>query len=387
MTIGEDRVLKAEAEINRMNSFFPILPRLGNRWAEARPWEGRTVALNLHLTTLTGSLLREMTLGGGQFVVGAASPATTDPGTVDFLRNQGIPVYTGGDMEDRYLQILDHRPELLVDVGFDLVTALLDRRPQQVSGVHGAIEITRSGISRLRERKAAPPFPVINVNDGRLKNAVENRHGVGEAFWQAVARLTGMHLAGRRVAVFGYGPVGKGLAIYARAAGMNVDVMDRDPVRRLFAHYDGFGTPNANEALARAQIIVSATGGTGVLNAAALMRARDGVVVANAGHGGDEVDVASIEAAASRVDHVADHVIRYRLEDGPRLTVLGNGHPLNIVLNSGSPEPVLLHFAVIGLTLEWMAKNEVQSGEVLVPDAIEAVAAALALEALEVPGA
>lgn len=387
MTIGEDRALKAEAEINRMNSFFPILPRLGNRWAETRPWEGRTVAMNLHLTTLTGSLVREMTLGGGQFVVGAANPATTDPGTVDFLRNQGIPVYTGGDMEDRYLQILDHRPDLIVDVGFELVGALLDRRPQQVAGVRGAIEITRSGITRLRSRTSPPPFPVVNVNDGRLKNAVENRHGVGEAFWQAVARLTGMHLAGRRVAVWGYGPVGKGLAVYARAAGMNVDVMDRDPVRRLFAHYDGFGTPTASEALARAQIIVTATGVTGVLTAEALAHARDGVVIANAGHGGAELDMAGIEAAASRVDHVADHVIRYRLEDGPRVTVLGNGHPLNIVLNSGSPEPVLLHFAVIGLTLEWMAKNAVPSGEVLVPDAIEAAAAALALDALEVPGA
>lgn len=385
MSTSDDRALRAEAEIGRINSFFPILPRLGNRWAASRPWEGRTLALNLHLTTLTGALVRELTLGGGTFVICAANPATTDPGTVQFLRNQGIEVYTGGDMEDRHVQALDHQPDLIVDVGFDVLGALFDRRPKQLEGVRGAIEITRSGITRLRERKN-PPFPVVNINDGRLKNAVENRHGVGEAFWQAVARLTGMHLSGRRVAVIGYGPVGKGLAAYARAAGLCVEVIERDPVQRLFAHYDGYPTPQLDDALSRVGLVVTATGAGGVLGVDQLARAKDGIVLANAGHGGDEIDVASIQRAAVRVDNVAEHVVRYRLEGGPRVTVLGGGHPLNIVLNSGSPEPVLLHFAVLGLALEWLARTEVPAGEILVPDEIEDRAAALALEALDLTG-
>lgn len=160
MSKTDDRALVAEAEIGRMNSFFPILPRLGNRWAASRPWEKRTVALNLHLTSLTGALIREMTLGGGTFVVSAANPATTDPGCVEFLRNLGIEVYTGGDMADRHLQILDHTPDLFVDVGFQLVDALFDKRPKQIEGVRGAVELTRSGITRLRER-ANVPFPVL----------------------------------------------------------------------------------------------------------------------------------------------------------------------------------------------------------------------------------
>lgn len=389
MTIGEDRALRAESEIGRFNSFFPILPRLGNRWAASRPWEGRTVALNLHLTTITGNLVREMALGGGTFVISAANPATTDPGTVEFIRNQGVSVYTGGDGEDRHVQVLTHNPDFVVDVGFELIGTLLDKRPAQAAKLRGAVEVTRSGITRLRERaaRAKLPFPVVNINDGRLKKAVENRHGVGEAFWQAVCRLTGMHLAGRRVAVFGYGPVGKGLAIYGRAAGMLVDVVDLDPVRRLFAHYDGFGTPTVEDAIARAQLAVTATGGSRVITADVLAKARDGLVLANAGHGGDEIHLEGIQQAAQREDQVADHVVRYHLEGGPRVTVLGGGHPLNIVLNSGSPEPVLLHYAVLGLTLEWMANATLAPGETPVPDDIEAAAAALALDALEVPGA
>ncbi len=382
MSTADDRALKAEAEIGRINAFFPILPRLGNRWAASRPWEGRVLALNLHLTTLTGALIQELSLGGGTFLVSAANPATTDPGTVQFLRNQGIEVYTGGDMEDRHQQVLNHRPSMLVDVGFDLIHALLEKRPDLVPQITGAVEVTRSGITRLRQRKNLP-FPMMNINDGRLKNAVENRHGVGEAFWQAVSRLTGMHLSGRRAAVVGYGPVGRGLAAYARAAGLNVEVVERDPVRRLFAHYDGFPTPSLSEALSRAHLLVTGTGARHVVTAADLGSARDGLVLANAGHGGDEIDVHGIQRAAIRVDQIAEHVVRYRLDSNARVTLLGNGHPLNFVLNSGSPEPVLLQFAVLGLALEYLATQSVAPGELLVPDAIEDAAAALALESLE----
>lgn len=383
---AEDRALEAEREVGRINAFFPILPRLGNRWAASRPWEGMTIALNLHLTSLTAALVRELELGGGTFVVSGASPATTHAGTVEMLRNEGIEVYTGRGRADRFAAVLDHQPDLIVDVGFELVNALLDRRPEQAERTRGAIEITRSGITRLRERVDDLPFPVLNINDGRLKNAVENRHGVGEALWQAVAQLTGMHLAGRRVAVLGYGPVGKGLAMYARAGGMAVEVVEPDPVRRLFAHYDGFVTPSLDAALARAGVVVTATGRGGALGLADIRRARNGVVLVNAGHGGDEIDVQGVRDAADTAEHIGEQVVRYVLEDGPQVTVLGEGHPLNIVTNAGSPEPVLLHFAVLGLALEHLATADLPRGEIVVNDTIEAQAAAYAHEALNPTG-
>jgi adenosylhomocysteinase len=383
---AEDRALEAEREVGRINAFFPILPRLGNRWAASRPWEGLTVALNLHLTSLTAALVRELELGGGTFVVSGASPATTHAGTVEMLRNEGIEVYTGRGRNDRFAAVLDHEPDLIVDVGFELVNALLDRRPEQARHTRGAIEITRSGITRLRERGDILPFPVLNINDGRLKNAVENRHGVGEALWQAVAQLTGMHLAGRRVAVLGYGPVGKGLAMYARAAGMAVEIVEPDPVRRLFAHYDGFVTPSLDTALERAGVVVTATGRGGALGLEHIHRAPNGVILVNAGHGGDEIDVEGIRSRAVRAEHIGERVVRYALESGPQVTVLGDGHPLNIVTNAGSPEPVLLHFAVLGLALERLVTQDLPAGETIVDNTIEAEAAAYALDALSPSG-
>ena len=76
--MNEDRSLSAEQEVGRINAFFPILPNLGNHWAAERPWEDATIALNLHLTTLTACLVRELSLGGGTFVLSAANPRTTD---------------------------------------------------------------------------------------------------------------------------------------------------------------------------------------------------------------------------------------------------------------------------------------------------------------------
>jgi adenosylhomocysteinase len=386
MTTLAERALRAEAEIGRINTFFPILPLLGNQWAARRPFEGRVVGVNLHLTTLTGALIRELTLGGGTFVVCAAAPETTDKGVVDLLRQQGIEVYTGGDLKDRHAQVLSHSPDVLVDVGFELSDALIARRPDLLPHLRGVIEISKSGVTKMRERKNLS-FPVVNLNDGLLKNAVENRHGVGEALWQAVGVLTGMHLSGRRALVLGYGPVGRGLAAYARAAGMTVEVVDRDPMRRLLAHYDGFPVPSLDDAITRAGIIVTATGTGGALPVSALERARDGAVLVNAGHGGNEIDLDGIQRVSTRVDNIADHVVRYHLDKGPRITVLAHGHPLNIVTNSGSPEPVLLHFAVLGFALEWLVGNaSPPTGEVVVSREIETKAAELALAALEATG-
>lgn len=381
MSTDEDRAFQAEQEIGRINAFFPILPTLGNRWAASRPWEGKTVALNMHLTTLSAALVRELTLGGGTYVVCGASEATTDPSSVALLRTQGIDVYTGGDGEDRFLQTLDHEPDLIVDVGFGLLGSALDKRPQLARSLTGAVEATRSGIVRLRHRKKVP-FPVVNINDGRLKTAVENRHGVGEAIWQAVQSLTGMHLSGRRVGVVGYGPVGSGLAAYARAAGMSVEVVERNPIKRLLAHYDGYPTPDMSDMVSRVGVLVTATGHARSVTLEDLNRARDGMVLLNAGTGGDELDMEALRSSSARVDNIAEGVVRYRLHGGPRLTVLGNGYPLNIVLNSGSPEPVLLQFALLGLALDWVANTKLDQGEVLVSQALEDQAASLALQAL-----
>jgi len=374
------RAARAAAEIDRIKAFFPLTKILGNRWAASRPFEGHRIGVSAHLTTLTGALIPELALGGGEWLVCGASEATTDHDVVALLRDSGIKVYTTGSREDAHAQVLDHEPTLLADVGADLIGNLVRSRPEQATGLRGAVEVTKSGVTRLRELEL--PFGVININDGSLKPAIENRRGVGEGLWHAAQSLTGMHLSGRRVTVIGYGPVGHGVAHFARALGAGVHVVERDPIRRLIAHYDGYPTPTLDEALIGAGIIVSATGGHRVVPASKLHAAREGLVLINAGHGNDEIDVQGIKDIAEGIDQVADRVTRYRLEGGPSVVLLADGHPLNIVMNAGSPEPVLLHFAVLGLALEWLTRHDIAPGELLVPRAIEQEAAELAHIAL-----
>lgn len=377
---ADERSARAAADVARINAFFPIMPVLGNRWAASRPFEGRTIVLSAHLTTLTATMLRELSLGGGTWIVVGASEATTDQGVVNLLRDYGLEVYAPGGREDHLARALEHEPDLLADIGGQLIASAIERRPDLSKKIKAAVEVTRSGVTRLQGLKL--PFGVVNINDSQLKYGVENRHGVGEGLWHSVQTLTGMHLSGRRVGVIGYGPVGRGVAAYARAAGAAVEVVETNPIRRLYAHYDGYPVPRPDDMLKRVGIVVTASGRRGVLKASDLAGAREGIVLVNVGHGNDEIDVQGIVSASSGVDHVAEKVVRYKLEGGPTVVLLAGGHPLNIVMNSGSPEPVLLHFALLGLTLEWLTRNPVAPGLIDVLPAIEDEAATLALQAL-----
>jgi adenosylhomocysteinase len=378
---SDPRATRAAAEISRINAFFPIMTILGNRLAAARPFEGKTIAISAHITTLTGALIRELALGGGQWIVCSANHATTDHGVVAMLRDNNVTVYTLGNLDDAYREALKHRPNLIADVGAELMATLANEFPELSENVMGAVEVTRTGITRIRELENLP-FGVVNINDGKLKPAIENRHGVGEGLWHATQALTGMHLSGRRVGVIGYGPVGHGVAAYARAAGAHVVIVEPRPIRQLTAHYDGFPTLPLEECLRRVGIAVTCTGAKAAITTDHLANANNGLVLINAGHGNDEIDVASIRASASSIEQISDHVVRIRLETGPMVVLLADGHPLNIVTNAGSPEPVLLHFALLGLTLEWLANGAIEPGEIPVPSELEDQTAELALLAL-----
>src|SRR4051812_23547893 len=116
----QDPTTRVLAELGRIDTFFPILSTLGDRWAAARPWEGLTIGLHLHLTTLTATVVRELVLGGGRWICSAANPATTDPGVVAFLRDLEVEVHSGGGIDDGIVATVDAEPDLFADVGFAL---------------------------------------------------------------------------------------------------------------------------------------------------------------------------------------------------------------------------------------------------------------------------
>lgn len=123
-------------------------------------------------------------------------------------------------------------------------------------------------------------------------------------------RITNRVTNGRRVAVFGYGSVGQGVAMYFRNVFSLVSVLEPQPVLRLRALLDGFEVPERDEALSNADIVVTVTGSRGIVKAADLARLRDGVILINAGHLPWEIDVDGMLAdpSVNSVDDVVDGI-------------------------------------------------------------------------------
>lgn len=348
-----------EQEVSRINAVFPLFETLLHELAERRPFEGLTLGWNCHLTSLTAVAARALVAGGGRWRVSECNPATTFPPVADYMASLGMEIFRG---EERHHHVLQQPLDLVADTAFDLTDRLLRGGYPHP---RGALEITASGVSRLRHRVL--PFGVVNLNDGALKPAIENRHGVGEGLMQALSLTTGQFPGGRHFLVVGYGAVGAGVASYARAAGALVQVVEQDPIRALVAHYDGFGVTSLHEGLRHATVVVTATGERGIITPELLATCPEGTVLANVGHWGGEIDPGPHTSQT-----LGPQIQRITLPGGRRVILLAKGEPLNIVLNTGSPEPTLIHIATEVFTLQWLATSPpLPPGEVIVPRWIE----------------
>jgi adenosylhomocysteinase len=168
------------------------------------------------------------------------------------------------------------------------------------TSVVAGMESTGSGIARLRAFEAAgsfPGYPLFNCDDVPIKDGLHNRYLVGQSAWQAFTERTQLSLHRKRVLVVGYGLVGRGVALTARALGGAVSVAEQDPARTLEARYDGFVTGPLDELISGADVVVTATGRRHVVSALHVRLLADGCFLLNVGHTGDEIEV---EALGSR---------------------------------------------------------------------------------------
>src|SRR5262249_30854165 len=185
---------------------------------------------------------------------------------------------------------LEHQPQVTMDDGADLVSALVfvslgrldDVHPQVrdwaktkstaerkalIEAVTGSMEETTTGVNRLRamERDGVLPFPVVAVNDAQTKHFFDNRYGTRQSTIDGIIRATNGLLAGRKLVVAGYGWCGKGVALRARGLGSNVVVTEVDPIRALEAAMDGFSVMPIAEAAAIGDVFITVTGNAGII--------------------------------------------------------------------------------------------------------------------------
>lgn len=301
----------AEGEAAWWRILLPISTDVGRAVADL-DFEGRTVSCFQHVTMVNSITLAPLVGAGARLRIAAVNPDSTDDVGAAYLAKIGAEVWAWSRMGDDDVSeglewLLSERSDAVSDMGGELTAGCVARDIPPIA----ALEATTSGLHRLADIEI--PFPVLDWNSIPLKDRLHNRHHVGLTAWPAFSAVTGLALHGRSVLVVGFGPVGRGVALAARALGAVVSVAELDPIRALEAQHHGCRDVSLEEGLASCSIVVTATGIEGVLGSDQLSGLRPGAILVNVGHSNREIDVAWLDQQPH--NHVRPSIDRYTIDD------------------------------------------------------------------------
>lgn len=372
---------------------MPVLRQIQERFAEEKPLDGIRISACCHVTTETAHLAIALKNGGADAVLIASNPLSTqDDVAASLVADYGIPVFAikgeDNDTYHRHVQTaLDHRPNIIIDDGSDVVATLVKERQDQLSDIIGTTEETTTGIVRLRAmfNDGVLTFPAMNVNDADTKHFFDNRYGTGQSTLDGIIRATNMLLAGKIVVVAGYGWCGKGAALRARGMGANVIVTEIDPTRAIEAVMDGFRVMPMAQAAPQGDLFITVTGNKHVIRREHFEAMKDGAIVCNSGHFDIEIDLQSLKEMANEVKQVRNFTEQYLLTNGKSVIVLGEGRLVNLAAAEGHPSAVMdMSFANQALACEYLVKNRdsLQPGMHSIPEEVDKEIARLKLQAM-----
>jgi len=373
---------------------MPVIKLIRERFGKEKPLKDIRISACLHVTTETANLVLTLKEGGAEVVLCAANPLSTQDDVAAALVKDGIPVNAikGEDEKTYYKHIntaLDHKPNLSVDDGADLVTTLHTKRTELLDNIIGGTEETTTGVIRLRslEKAGKLKYPMIAVNDAQTKYLFDNRYGTGQSTIDGITRATNILWAGKKVVVCGYGWCGHGAALRAQGLGAQVIVTEVEPVRALEAVMDGFQVMPIVEAAKIGDIFVTITGDINVIDKAALKVMKDGAIMANSGHFDVEINIPALKGLTRSKRQIRPSVDEYALKDGRRLYLLAEGRVVNLAAAEGHPATVMdMSFANQALCLEHLVKNQgrLKNSVYPVPEEIDKQVAQLKLKSMGV---
>jgi adenosylhomocysteinase len=374
---------------------MPVLQAIRKQFIRSQPLAGVRVAACLHVTTETANLIIALKDGGAEVALCSSNPLSTqDDVAATLVKDHGIAIYAvKGESSELYDQHLmacaDVQPHLTIDGGADLVSLLHAKRPDLLENVAGGTEETSTGVMRLRAmaREGALKYPIIAVNDACTKHLFDNRYGTGQSTIDGIIRATNVLFAGSNVVVAGYGWCGRGVAMRARGLGANVIITEIDPTKALEAVMDGFRVMAMNEAAAIGDIFITVTGNKHVMGREAFTRIKDNAIVCNSGHCNAEIDLEALAKMAVSRGETREFVEEFKLGDGRRVYVLGEGRLINLAAGEGHPASVMdMGFANQALCAEYMVRNHksLENKVYPVPEKLDKDVARLKLEAMNV---
>jgi hypothetical protein len=257
------------------------------------------------------------------------------------------------------------RPDVVIDDGANFSRLMVMERPSLAARLVGVAEETTSGVRAFAamQQEGELPFPVVAVNDSRLKTGFDNRHGTGETCAATTMSLVGPSFfsaaGGARVTVVGFGPVGEGFARRVRALGARVTVAEADPVRALEASFAGFAVAPLDSALPATDMAVSATGVRHTLPADALRLLPDGATVAVIGGIANEVALDQVLSQGGTLRPGEKTGVSWLdVPQGPTLRLLASGDGVNYAAGPGNPIEIMdLSFAVQLAAVEHLLRH------------------------------
>lgn len=347
---------------------MPLLNGLEEEFKKTRPFEGVKISLSIHLEAKTAYLALVLAAGGADIAVTGSNPLSTKDDVTAALADSGIKVYAyhGATPEEyqRHIEMcLEHKPNIIIDDGGDLVTCVHVTRPELGEEVWGGCEETTTGVIRLKamEREGALKFPMVAVNDANCKHLFDNRYGTGQSTWDSIMRNTNLIIAAKTVVVIGYGWCSRGIAMRAAALGANVIVTEINPVKAIEAKMDGFQVMKMEQAAPLGDIFVTATGCCKTITVDHMLTMKDGAIMCNAGHFDSEVDMAGLKEACVETKEARENIMGYKLENGKWVNVIAEGRLVNIAAADGHPAEIMdLSFAVQALSAKYIMENHEQ---------------------------
>ncbi|MFA7709419.1 MAG: adenosylhomocysteinase [archaeon] len=346
---------------------MPVLNSIKERFIKEQPFKGKKISCCLHVTAKTANLVITLKAGGADVVLCASNPLSTqDDVAAALVVYYNIPVFAikGENNETYYKHLItaiEHNPQIVVDDGCDLVSNLHKSYVNTyLKDVLGGSEETTTGVVRLKnmEKDGALKFPVVAVNESDTKHLFDNRYGTGQSTLDGIIRATNILLAGKTFVVVGFGFCGKGLALRAKGMGANVIVTEVDHIKAIEASLEGFRVMKMEDAIQEADFVCTVTGNINVVDVQHFSVAKDGCIICNSGHFNNEININALEEMSMSKKTVKEFVDEYKMSNGKKVYILGEGRLVNLACGEGHPPLVMdMSFANQALASEYIVKN------------------------------
>ncbi|WP_400200308.1 adenosylhomocysteinase [Methanobrevibacter smithii] len=390
MSLAKEGIRKIEWVQRHM----PVLEHIKKEYEETQPFKGITIGSCLHLEPKTINLGLTLQAVGAEVAMTGCNPLSTHDDAVAGAADLGLNIYGWRDQDDEeYYQtinmVLDHKPDVIIDDGADMIMVLHNERTDVLKHIKGACEETTTGVHRLEamHKDGALKFPVVAVNDAYTKYLFDNRYGTGQSSFDAIMGTTNMLIAGKSVVVCGYGWCGRGIALRAQGLGANVIVTEIDPIRALEARMDGYRVMKIRDAVKEADLIITVTGNINIIHGDDFKYMKDGCMLCNSGHFNVEINRRDLEAQSTSVREVRESIEMFTMKDGRKIYLLADGRLVNLSAARGQGHPAEImdmSFAVQALSAKYILNNDLEVGVTKAPDDIDYEVANLKLKAMDI---